>query len=195
MRGKLSAPWHEYTSCCCHACFQPALASIHHLSTFYEPSSSQPLASSSLPLSCLNPQDAQQRLDRVRLQQASPAGGDRELQVFGSRAACHHDYFAWQCTLPQHTRQQLLQEQICRMHTGICVRCPACHLCPSITPTAGPFCALVRVQAECAALRNMINCNVCHQRQKDVVITKCWHMFCNHCIQRNLGGWLAGWWR
>ena len=47
------------------------------------------------------------------------------------------------------------------------------------------------MQAECAALRNMINCNVCHQRQKDVVITKCWHMFCNHCIQRNLGGWVV----
>lgn len=34
----------------------------------------------------------------------------------------------------------------------------------------------------------MINCNVCHQRQKDVIITKCWHMFCQHCIKRNLGG-------
>lgn len=43
------------------------------------------------------------------------------------------------------------------------------------------------MQAENAALRAMINCNVCHQRQKDVVITKCWHMFCQHCIKRNLG--------
>lgn len=43
------------------------------------------------------------------------------------------------------------------------------------------------LQAENAALRAMINCNVCHQRQKDVVITKCWHMFCQHCIKRNLG--------
>ena len=48
-----------------------------------------------------------------------------------------------------------------------------------------------RSQAECSALRAMINCNVCHQRQKDVIITKCWHMFCNQCIKRNLGGW--GW--
>lgn len=46
---------------------------------------------------------------------------------------------------------------------------------------------LRRVQAECSALRAMINCNVCHQRQKDVVITKCWHMFCQQCIKRNLG--------
>ena len=43
-------------------------------------------------------------------------------------------------------------------------------------------------QAECTALRAMVNCNVCHQRQKDVIITKCWHMFCQHCIRRNLGG-------
>ncbi|GAB4815094.1 hypothetical protein N2152v2_002140 [Parachlorella kessleri] len=42
------------------------------------------------------------------------------------------------------------------------------------------------LQAECDALRKLINCNVCHQRQKDVVITKCWHMFCNECIRRNL---------
>ncbi|PSC73290.1 E3 ubiquitin-ligase BRE1-like 2 isoform A [Micractinium conductrix] len=42
------------------------------------------------------------------------------------------------------------------------------------------------LQAECTALRAMINCNVCHQRQKDVIITKCWHMFCQHCIKRNL---------
>eukprot|EP00887_Chlorella_sp_A99_P005997 scaffold27.g5997.t1 len=42
------------------------------------------------------------------------------------------------------------------------------------------------LQRETEALRKMVNCNVCHQRQKDVIITKCWHMFCNHCIKRNL---------
>lgn len=49
------------------------------------------------------------------------------------------------------------------------------------------------LQAECSALRAMINCNVCHQRQKDVIITKCWHMFCQQCIKRNLGGQQGGW--
>ncbi|KAI3432441.1 hypothetical protein D9Q98_003994 [Chlorella vulgaris] len=51
---------------------------------------------------------------------------------------------------------------------------------------ATPATADSELQAECTALRAMINCNVCHQRQKDVVITKCWHMFCQHCIRRNL---------
>lgn len=100
--------------------------------------------------------------------------------------------------------------------------------------------AVRELQAECDALRKLINCNVCHQRQvrpcaggdgvcgvgvapkwphcaascsdrthpypqrtatppptfspgpllpapqKDVVITKCWHMFCGECIRRNL---------
>ncbi|KAL4423868.1 hypothetical protein ABPG75_001169 [Micractinium tetrahymenae] len=51
---------------------------------------------------------------------------------------------------------------------------------------SSPAAADSELQAENAALRAMINCNVCHQRQKDVVITKCWHMFCQHCIKRNL---------
>ena len=40
--------------------------------------------------------------------------------------------------------------------------------------------------AELEGLRTLLRCNVCHQRQKDVIITKCWHMFCHHCIKRNL---------
>jgi E3 ubiquitin-protein ligase BRE1 len=27
---------------------------------------------------------------------------------------------------------------------------------------------------------------VCQERQKSVIITKCWHMFCQPCIKRNL---------
>lgn len=46
--------------------------------------------------------------------------------------------------------------------------------------------ASAELAAECSALRKMVNCNVCHQRQKAVIITKCFHMFCNHCIKRNL---------
>ena len=39
---------------------------------------------------------------------------------------------------------------------------------------------------ELEALRALLRCNVCHERQKDVVITKCWHLFCSHCIRRNV---------
>lgn len=39
---------------------------------------------------------------------------------------------------------------------------------------------------ECAALRKMVNCNVCSARLKDRIITKCNHIFCNHCIEANL---------
>uniref|UniRef100_A0A1D1ZRY0 E3 ubiquitin protein ligase n=1 Tax=Auxenochlorella protothecoides TaxID=3075 RepID=A0A1D1ZRY0_AUXPR len=46
--------------------------------------------------------------------------------------------------------------------------------------------ALAALTAEAAALRKMVNCSVCHQRQKDVIITKCYHMFCAQCIKRNL---------
>jgi Zinc finger, C3HC4 type (RING finger) len=36
------------------------------------------------------------------------------------------------------------------------------------------------------ALLKMTRCSVCDSRQKDRILTKCWHMFCQQCIQRNL---------
>jgi len=39
---------------------------------------------------------------------------------------------------------------------------------------------------ELEAMRTLLRCNVCHERQKSVIITKCWHMFCSHCIRKNL---------
>lgn len=46
--------------------------------------------------------------------------------------------------------------------------------------------AAKHMQTELKMLRTLLNCNVCHERQKDVIITKCWHMFCEPCIKRNL---------
>jgi E3 ubiquitin-protein ligase BRE1 len=42
------------------------------------------------------------------------------------------------------------------------------------------------VSRELEAMRMLLRCNVCHERTKDVIITKCWHIFCSPCIQRNL---------
>lgn len=39
---------------------------------------------------------------------------------------------------------------------------------------------------ELEGLRALLRCNVCHERQKNVIITKCMHMFCKTCIQRNI---------
>ncbi len=35
-------------------------------------------------------------------------------------------------------------------------------------------------------MRRMLNCNVCHERQKNRIITKCCHVFCDVCIDRTL---------
>ena len=35
-------------------------------------------------------------------------------------------------------------------------------------------------------LRKLVKCSVCQDRQKDVIITKCNHMFCKECIDNNL---------
>ncbi|KAE9033529.1 hypothetical protein PR003_g8701 [Phytophthora rubi] len=35
-------------------------------------------------------------------------------------------------------------------------------------------------------LQKLVNCSVCQDRRKDVIITKCHHMFCKECIENNL---------
>jgi len=37
-------------------------------------------------------------------------------------------------------------------------------------------------EQELAAMRKLQRCSVCQERQKDAVITKCWHVFCYQCI-------------
>ena len=35
-------------------------------------------------------------------------------------------------------------------------------------------------------LQKLVNCSVCQDRRKDVIISKCFHMFCKDCIETNL---------
>lgn len=118
-------------------------------------------------------QDTTQLLERLRQQRATPATADSELQVCEGLLCCECFCLVswWEQVLTCLSNvQQALPCKANRLHEWPALR-PVCH----------------GMQAECTALRAMINCNVCHQRQKDVVITKCWHMFCQHCIRRNLG--------
>ncbi|XP_056175934.1 E3 ubiquitin-protein ligase BRE1-like 2 isoform X3 [Syzygium oleosum] len=46
--------------------------------------------------------------------------------------------------------------------------------------------AVKRLQDEIKDCRAMLKCSVCLDRPKEVVIVKCFHLFCNQCIQRNL---------
>ncbi|XP_068485528.1 E3 ubiquitin-protein ligase BRE1-like 2 isoform X2 [Phaseolus vulgaris] len=43
-----------------------------------------------------------------------------------------------------------------------------------------------KLEKEIRICKNMIKCTVCTDRPKEVVIVKCYHLFCNQCIQRNL---------
>jgi E3 ubiquitin-protein ligase BRE1 len=43
-----------------------------------------------------------------------------------------------------------------------------------------------RLQEEIKEYKAILKCSVCHDRPKEVVITKCFHLFCGPCIQRNL---------
>ncbi|XP_009801022.1 E3 ubiquitin-protein ligase BRE1-like 2 [Nicotiana tabacum] len=46
--------------------------------------------------------------------------------------------------------------------------------------------AVQKLQDEINDCKAILKCGVCLDRPKEVVITKCYHLFCNPCIQRNL---------
>ncbi|XP_062231919.1 E3 ubiquitin-protein ligase BRE1-like 1 isoform X2 [Phragmites australis] len=46
---------------------------------------------------------------------------------------------------------------------------------------------LEKLHHEVREYRGILKCGVCHDRQKEVVIAKCYHLFCNQCIQKSLG--------
>lgn len=46
--------------------------------------------------------------------------------------------------------------------------------------------AVQKLQEEIKFCKSILQCLVCRDRPKEVVIVKCYHLFCNHCIQKNL---------
>ncbi|GFP96126.1 E3 ubiquitin-protein ligase bre1-like 2 [Phtheirospermum japonicum] len=46
--------------------------------------------------------------------------------------------------------------------------------------------AIQKLQEEIKDCKAILKCGVCFDRPKEVVIVKCYHLFCNQCIQRNL---------
>ncbi|PWA91836.1 histone mono-ubiquitination 2 [Artemisia annua] len=46
--------------------------------------------------------------------------------------------------------------------------------------------AIQKLQDEIKDCKSILKCGVCFDRPKEVVIVKCFHLFCNPCIQRNL---------
>ncbi|KAL0389841.1 UNVERIFIED_CONTAM: E3 ubiquitin-protein ligase BRE1-like 2 [Sesamum calycinum] len=46
--------------------------------------------------------------------------------------------------------------------------------------------AIQKLQEEIKDCKAILKCGVCLDRAKEVVIVKCFHLFCNQCIQRNL---------
>ncbi|XP_004492186.1 E3 ubiquitin-protein ligase BRE1-like 1 isoform X2 [Cicer arietinum] len=44
-----------------------------------------------------------------------------------------------------------------------------------------------KLQEELGEYRKIVKCSICRDRTKEVVITKCYHLFCNPCIQKIAG--------
>eukprot|EP00250_Pteridium_aquilinum_P020691 c24909_g1_i1 orf=473-2089(-) len=49
---------------------------------------------------------------------------------------------------------------------------------------SGPL--VEKLQEEIKEYKAILKCGVCHDRPKEVVITKCFHLFCNQCVQKAL---------
>ncbi|KAF6140375.1 hypothetical protein GIB67_005300 [Kingdonia uniflora] len=45
---------------------------------------------------------------------------------------------------------------------------------------------LEKLQQEVTEYREILKCSICHERPKEVVVTKCYHLFCNPCVQKIL---------
>ncbi|KAJ1702966.1 hypothetical protein LUZ63_002745 [Rhynchospora breviuscula] len=43
-----------------------------------------------------------------------------------------------------------------------------------------------KLKEEARELRGILKCSVCRDHQKEVVIAKCYHLFCNRCVQKSL---------
>ena len=81
---------------------------------------------------------------------------------------------------PTSPRAQLLQSRLGRLRKANSIG--------SGGGLGGPpgAAAAAELSHEVEAMRKLLNCNVCHERQKNVIITKCCHVFCDRCIKRNL---------
>lgn len=44
-----------------------------------------------------------------------------------------------------------------------------------------------KLRQELREYKEIVKCSICHERPKEVVITKCYHLFCNSCVQRIIG--------
>lgn len=49
------------------------------------------------------------------------------------------------------------------------------------------YSVLEKLRHEVREYRGILKCSICLDRQKEVVIAKCYHLFCNQCIQKTLG--------
>ncbi|KAG8083137.1 hypothetical protein GUJ93_ZPchr0014g46936 [Zizania palustris] len=57
----------------------------------------------------------------------------------------------------------------------------------SLRAKAPESAVLEKLRHEVKEYRGILKCSICHDRQKEVVITKCYHLFCSQCIQKSLG--------
>ncbi|EFJ46479.1 hypothetical protein VOLCADRAFT_92990 [Volvox carteri f. nagariensis] len=76
----------------------------------------------------------------------------------------------------EKSKRQRVEEEVKALQTKV----------EKLKKLQSPAGAARELQEEADAMRQLLNCNVCHERQKNRIITKCCHVFCDVCIDRTL---------
>ncbi|KAK3409695.1 hypothetical protein EUGRSUZ_J01791 [Eucalyptus grandis] len=129
----------------------------------------------------------EERHSAISLEGAKSELGDAEKELKWLRSASassekEYDQIKWdlneiQMKLDNESREERkkLEEEIVECNKKVA----------ELTAESGEA-AVRRLQDEIKDCRTMLKCSVCLDRPKEVVIVKCFHLFCNQCIQRNL---------
>ncbi|XP_039014867.1 E3 ubiquitin-protein ligase BRE1-like 2 isoform X4 [Hibiscus syriacus] len=112
------------------------------------------------------------------------ADADKEFKWLKSSAAsCEKDYEQLQRKVDEfqsrldkeQSQRKKLEEELNELNSQVA----------ELSSETGET-ALQKLQDEIKNCKNILKCGVCFDRPKEVVIVKCYHLFCNPCIQRNL---------
>lgn len=96
--------------------------------------------------------------------------------VEGARAAKRALEGEAEKTVRERTKRQRLEED----HQGLQNRLERLRKFENSGAADGAL------REEVAAQKKLLRCGVCNSKQKDCIITKCWHIFCSACIKANL---------
>ncbi|KAB1227898.1 E3 ubiquitin-protein ligase BRE1-like 2 [Morella rubra] len=117
--------------------------------------------------------DAEKELKWLK---AAVASSEKEYeQIERDRDDLQSDFGMKVGIVLSRSSRKKLEEELMELNTKVA----------EMTSEAGEA-AIQKLQDEIKSCKSILKCSVCSDRPKEVVIVKCYHLFCNPCIQKNL---------